>query len=431
MVASGQSRNRRGPIVWVLVVLGCGVIVFAWWVNQRGFTAPDQTIPLTSSVGDPSSLGAADPGKNRSDSQGEKDVQPAAAVPGVREVLEAIAQVEERLAALLAQLSPSRQTAEDLALLEQIRVILAELAARLRALPNDAVAEAMIQYLSSGRDLETGLRFQVGEGGLLSDSPTIRTFLLDLFADIDALGARDYSLGIFDASASSSEWALALRNIAWQDTAGEYRGLLRGRLSELLSRQEWLARPDSGFLEAFDPAVFLGDADALREMGSVLGVRDATGRLADNGMTHAAFLAMDRITAAHPAQTVELIQSDPEFLSWAPRHRGALMSRLDARDPVQADAAGQYLLRRDINAEERYAFLSLFPNPNGSLGDSLISQPALVAEFESGLARDRAALQLIRNWLADPRYAFAREELVRSEARLVGFVATGSGVQSR
>ena len=403
----------------------------AWWANRHVLRAPDQGAPLPSAAGAPSSLGVPTPGKGRPDSPAGEDIQPPSPVLEVQQILEAIAHAEDEIAALVAKLSPSRQTAEDRALLEQIRELLAELAARLRALPNDAVADAMVQYLGSGRDLVTGLRFEVGEGGLLSDSPTIRTFLLDLFADIDALGARDYSLRIFDASASAGEWALALRNIAWQDTAGEYRGLLRGRLSELLSRQEWLARPDSGFLEAFDLAVYLGDADALREMGSVLGVRDATGRLADNGMTHAAFLAMDRITAAHPAQTVELIQSDPEFLSWSPRHRGALMSRLDARDPAQAEAAGNYLLRRDLNAEERYAFLALFPNPNGSLGDSLISQPALAAEFESGLARDRAALQLIRNWLADPRYAIAREELRLSEARLVGFVATGSGAQSR
>jgi hypothetical protein len=107
------------------------------------------------------------------------------------------------------------------------------------------------------------------------------------------------------------------------------------------------------------------------------------------------------------------------------------MSRLDPRDGQQGAAAGDYLRRGDVGEEERFAFLRLFPNQNGSLGDSLISEPATqTPAFSSALERDRAALELIREWLADPGYAALRGELLRSEARLAGFVAGGAGAAS-
>jgi hypothetical protein len=190
----------------------------------------------------------------------------------------------------------------------------------------------------------------------------------------------------------------------------------------MLDRQEWLAHPDPGFLEAFDLAVHLGDEEALREMGSVLGLRNQQGGLADNGITHAAFLAMDRLTALDPAQTVGLIQSEPDFLGWAPRHRGALMSRADVRDPQQAVDVAGYLLRPDVAPEERRVFLELFPQANGVLADSLISAPGTPMEFSSGLARDRAALEWVRGRLAEARFQGLRGELLAAEARLRGFV---------
>jgi hypothetical protein len=345
---------------------------------------------------------------------------------GWEKVREAIQSAGDRIAELVAQLSAARNSPRDVEILAEIRGILEKLASELRSIPNEVAVAAMQAYLDSGKDVATGLGFKVGEGGLLTDAPSMRTFLLDLFADIDAPAAVDYAMGVLDASNSSSEWALALRNIAWQDGDGSYRELLRGRLGQLLDRQAWLAKPDQGFLEAFDLAVHLGDPVALREMGSVLGLRDGQGNLANNGITHAAFLAMDRITASNPRQTVELIRGDQDFMNWAPRHRGALMSRADVRDPQQAAAVGEYLRRPDLSAEERYAFLQLFPNPNGVLADSLISAPATPLEFSSGLERDQAALGLVRGWLADPRYEGVRPDLLATESRLAAVIG-GAG----
>jgi len=355
-----------------------------------------------------------------------KPVGPAPTAPGGwEEILQRINATGSRIEDLVSGISPSGKSPEDLERLEEIRRLLAELATALRALPNDAATAAMLAYLDSGEDVGTRLPFQVGEGGLLAESPTMRTFLLDLFADIDATSALDYSVGLFDSSNSANEWALAMRNIAWQDSDGQYREILRGRLGQMLDRQEWLVQPAEGFLEGFDLAVYLADEEALLEMGSVLGLSDSAGNLADNGVTHAAFLAMDRITANDPGQTVALVRSDRDFLSWAPRHRGALMSRADIRDPGQAEAVGEYLRRSDLSPEERHAFLNLFPNPNGVLGDSLVSNPATPLEFTSGLERDQAALRLVQGWLADSRYQFAWGDLAVSEARLRGFVAAG------
>lgn len=347
---------------------------------------------------------------------------PTAPGGGEEEVLGLVSGAGEKIRALTARLSPRRDLERDAGWLAGIREVLEELAVRLRALPNDLVAEAIRAYLESGEDVTTGLGFKVGEGGLLRDAPSMRMFLLDLLADVDAPAAVTESMALLEESASPGEWALALRNIAWQDGQGKHREFLRGKLSEMLDRQEWLAHPDPGFLEAFDLAVHLGDEEALREMGSVLGLRNQQGGLADNGITHAAFLAMDRLTALDPAQTVGLIQSEPDFLGWAPRHRGALMSRADVRDPQQAVDVAGYLLRPDVAPEERRVFLELFPQANGVLADSLISAPGTPLEFSSGLARDRAALEWVRGRLAEARFQGLRGELLAAEARLRGFV---------
>lgn len=414
MSAGDQPRVRRRPLPWLWI----GAVVFALFAGWLGLVPrADQRRSVSTDA--PADAVRTDPLPH-----------PAGPVSSVApgdsaELVKRIAAAADEIAKLVARLSPNRDLDFDQELLAEIRRILRELAAQLRSLPNEVVTAAIRAYLDSGEDEATGLGFKVGEGGLLTDSPSMRMFLLDLFADIDAPDAVGYSIGLLNASDSPGEWALALRNIAWQDEPGHHRELLRGRLSEMLDRQEWLADPDQGFLEVFDLAVHLGDADALREMGSVLGLRDAQGKLANNGITHAAFLAMDRLTAADPGQTVGLIQSDPEFLDWAPRHRGALMSRADVRDPEQAAAAGQYLLRADVGREERFAFLQLFPNPNGVLADSLISTPATPMDVSSGMERDRAALELVRGWLRDSRFQGVRTELLATEARLARFVPSG------
>jgi hypothetical protein len=168
----------------------------------------------------------------------------------------------------------------------------------------------------------------------------------------------------------------------------------------------------------------LGDPDALREVGSVLGLRDAEGRLADNGVTHAAFLALDRITAAHPAQTLALIRDDPAFLSWAPGHRGALLSRADPRDPAQAALLSAHLRRTDLAPEERAAFFALFPNGNGTVTPGLVTATIPPLRFDQVSGRDQAALELVRAWRTDPALSRFRTDLAALEARLAEHAAS-------
>ncbi len=423
---SASTSRSKQPVLAVLAIV---LVASALWLILTVGTNR-RTVPTSGDAG-------TEPAKTASSSFPEPAPPSRAVIPGSgkaeapgpdpshwEEELGRIRFAGGRIAELASQLSPGLDQPRDQELLEEIRRLLAELADALRALPNEVATEAILAYLQTGEDVLTRLRFQVGEGGLLAEAPSLRTFLLDLLPDIDATIALDFSLAVFDRSASPDEWALALRNIAWQDADGGHGDLLRDRLVTLLDQEEWLRQPTDGFLEAFDLAVHLGGESMLREMGSVLGLRDANGNLAANGVTHAAFLALDRMTAVNPAETIRLVEADRDFLSWAPGHRGALLSRADVRDPAQAAALQAHLTRPDLTREELVAFYTLFPNANGNLGDTLASNTSTPLDFSIALERDETALLLVRQWLADDRFAAHQPALVAVEAKLNHLVAT-------
>jgi len=87
----------------------------------------------------------------------------------------------------------------------------------LLGLSPDESAAAIIHELESGRDVSTGLEFEVGDEGLQS-APTWRVFLLDLLGTIDPKAAADFCRALLAgrvgcvAAQHPAQLAVALRS---------------------------------------------------------------------------------------------------------------------------------------------------------------------------------------------------------------------------
>lgn len=304
--------------------------------------------------------------------------------------------------------------------------ILARLRAGLRDLPADQAAAAILAFLDSGVDAATGLTFSLDGGGILADAPSLRTALLDLLGQLDPGAAVSYAQVIFNNSQIADEWALALRNLGWQNSEGAYAEEMRRRLTQMLDHQDWLAHPTNGFFEAFDVAVHLGTSAEFSAMASVLRLVDENGIAVENGSTHAAYLALDRMTVRNPQETLRLLTENPDLLAWAPEHRASLLARADLRDPAQLRLVETYLSTLAGRPEELATFTAMFPNRNGSLGNALVTTTPSEPTFRDLMDGDRAALDILNGWIASGRYSSIDTNLREISSRLGGMIAAAN-----
>ena len=319
----------------------------------------------------------------------------------------------ERLAAQSA-LSKNERRERSLGLLAALRK---------EILSSQAAAAAILEFLNSGADIPIALDFSLSDGGTLDEAPSFRTALLDLLAQVDPFAAVDYAQSIFQSSKVADEWALAMRNLGWQNHDKSHSTELRARLTQMLDNQAWLSQPSGGFLEAFDIAVHLGGVEELYNMASVLKLEGQNGAAIENGTTHAAFLALDRLVSASPSALLPALAQDADLLAWAPEHRAALMARTDVNQPAQRQALERYLGQLAERPQELQTFTSIYPNRNVMLGRTLVSAPLSTPGFHGLLSQDEASLAAVRDWLKDNRYPAIAANLRAIEGRLTKFVA--------
>jgi hypothetical protein len=323
--------------------------------------------------------------------------------------------IQSLLQSCLKAFRESRSEEESMAILKRLRE-------GIRAATNEeAAAAALIAFLQSGEDAATGLPFLVGADGMMELVPSMRTALLDLLPSLDPLASIDMARQVIDTHTSQDEYALGLRNLAWNNFEGDMNAELAGRLSDMLNTNEWLAAPSPGFLEAFDIAVELGDGRAFDDMASILRLESTDGQPVNNGVTRASFMALDRIALRNPALLAEKFAANPEFLSHAPEHRAALMSRLDITDPVQRDAFTSYLNQPGVTQGELEYFSELFPNGNYFYGNRLVTADEATPSLVERQEMDRQTLAQVDGILPAMGSGPGRDALQKIRGRLVEY----------
>jgi hypothetical protein len=304
---------------------------------------------------------------------------PAARTPSPQESLEAV--IAQALAALR-----NGSIADKPAALEALRNALKS------ADPKVAMA-AIRQFLKTGQDAPTGLGFKVGEGGELAQAPTLRTFLMDQLGTISRdAGTQDAAVearATLDGQMVPDEWAVAMRNMAWNDPGGS-KTYLAGKVRELLQNSQFQQNPTGGYLEAFDVAAYAGDASLIADLAPLAQT--------PSKVQQAALVALERLSAMAPASVASYLNANPNVLADRPMLRADYMGNMDLNDPAQDTQAQAYLQRADVSQAEKEKFLARLATPAGFVSDNLLTPPSIAPMTldEHAAMVNRAAT----NWLA-------------------------------
>lgn len=262
--------------------------------------------------------------------------------------------------------------------------------------PRVAIA-SIRQFLASGQDASTGLRFKLGDDHVLDEAPTMRTFLMDqlgtISRDAGTTDAAEIARATLETKDSADEWAVAMRNLAWADPDGS-RSLLAAKARELIEYPPWQAAPTGGYLEAFDAAAYAGDPTIIGDLGPLSSQHTQAGR--------AALIALQRLSGMAPEQVAAYLNANPDALADAPLRRADYMGSVDLSQPAQLTQAETYLNRPDVSEAEKDKFLGRLGIPAGFVSETLIT-PETIPQMP---VMDHRALvnQTAANWLASGKY---------------------------
>ena len=265
----------------------------------------------------------------------------------------------------------------------QARQILRLFRESLRQAPEDGAAAAIVDFLKTGADAPTGLPFSVGPDGMMATVPTLRLALLDLLPSLDPMVALEIARELMDQQTSPDEYALSLRNLAWNDLDGDLHNELTERFLELL-KTPWLNQPSAGFLESFDVAV---EAGGSRMFDALVSLVHGTIAKPNAAVSQATYLSLDRMIVRDRTLLTTEFSKDPTWTDFAPQQRASMLSRLDITQPEQRDLFLRYLSSIPHPAGELDYFAKIFPNQNYLAGYHLVT----AAEATPGIADVMAA----------------------------------------
>ena len=341
---------------------------------------------------------------------------------------------EDKSTARIRQASPETTSPEVTRLIERSLVrfqasggvaessaILQGLRERIRAIDSPAALRAIVDFLESGKDASTRLPFIVGSGGVMESVPTLRTALLDLLPALDPSVALDVARSVMDLKQSPDDYALALRNLAWNDLDGDLKDELSDRFERMIQTKDWCANPSSGFLEGLDAAVQVSDVKVFRNMLILNAVAQESDRAA---LVRASFIALDRMVLHEPDLLVKSFASDPQLSGVSADHRASLMSRLDLLVPAQRDLFTTYLSHSQLGPGELAYFADLFPNGNHFHGNWLISSQDPSPSIQSRLQADQKILAMIDSLMTENPGDQALQAIARIRVRPQKAIAT-------
>ena len=184
-----------------------------------------------------------------------------------------------------SRISNGSSAEETLAILIELRKVLASGSRK-------AGAEALLEFLKSGKNASTGLPFHLNNKGFLDHAPTLRVFAYDQLGSLDPNSAREYGYTVLDSKDSGAEWAIALRSIGKLMSPREASSnfYFLGKLEDLLGYDPWLEDPSMGFLQSFDAVVYSGNPALAGRLASLI-IEASTLR----AVRYAATLALDRM----------------------------------------------------------------------------------------------------------------------------------------
>ena len=379
-----KPPRRRLPFITLGLILGALALglFFARTSNGTAPIAPIATATETASVAPATADSPA-------------AVNPPAPTSAQREI--ALPPADPAVYAVIGKLLADLQKGpiERTALLARLKA----LKASIHALPPDVAAATLIAWLDAGVDAPTLLGFKVGAEGVMDEAPTFRTNLLDLLGQTDPVASLAYSQDLLAAKPGPEEYALALRNLAWLNPDGAQTDLIRQSFLSLLTDPELSAHPTAGYLESFDVAVSVANADLVRAL-----LANQSTQLGNDVLSRTTFIALDRIMLRTPDAILDAFAADPRFLADQPNWRASLLARLDPSDPAQVEQLRNYLLNTPHADTELGYFADIYPLANFFEGNRLVTDWETVNLAQTVQERDAAARKLMEGLQANPDF---------------------------
>ena len=295
------------------------------------------------------------------------------------------------------------------------KTALQEMKKALRQMDAKEAVAWILQELEHSKDFATQLELELGTDQNLTAWPSYRVFLLDALMLVDPALAATKARELLQSPGTADEWAIAMRNLARGGGLPEDDALLKAKSAELLRNSTWRSQPSSGYLQAFDVIVHTKNTALAPELMSLCDKRD------QQAVRHAAYLTLDRLLLVQPDVVLPALSQSASQHSQSGLMISNMIARADMREPKQQQAVETYLLDEQRTAEELQGFASVFPNANLSVSDNLLTKSPSIDGTELAL-KDRAALETITAWLADPKFARVQTVLRQSYQRLQGFV---------
>jgi hypothetical protein len=281
----------------------------------------------------------------------------------------------------------------------------------------EAAAAAIAEFLRNGEDVPTGRPFLVGPDGVMAEVPSLRTALLDLLPTLDPAAALEIARTIIRQRQSPDEYALALRNVAWNDQNGDLAGELTQAFDRMLDHSPWLEHPSAGFLESFDVALQVPSPALFKRISGIAENRPLD---QDDPLLHAACMTLDRMILRQPELLSTAWHQNPAWLENAPDQRASLMSRLDLEREDHRAMFLDYLASPRLSAAERELFIALFPNGNYLHGHRLVSSQEATPGIAQRQEMDRQTLARLEA-LAPTAPETARTALEAIRSRLAAY----------
>ena len=230
--------------------------------------------------------------------------------------------------------------------------------------------------LRSGIDARSGMRFQVALDGSLSESTSIRVFLIDRIQRVDPVMALELSREIIGDASSQNEYAVALRNLARASTKQVTQSEIDAAFSGLVGREAWRNAPEPGLLEAFDVAVGKPSPATVGQLVKLDGKRAATDPETQGQLDNAATLALDRIMQRAPDVVLRELNSrgNDGIGALSPAYRTAIMMRVDVTTEEGRKALGGYLNNPAVGEAEKSRFLSVYPTGSYYAGARMVTR---------------------------------------------------------
>ncbi len=270
---------------------------------------------------------------------------------------ESFSPLAQHIAQVAAQLSHSKNSSENAALLEELRD-------DLESSDREEAVMAIRQYLASGQDAETRLIFKIWKGGVLRNAPTMRVFLIDQLGRMDTQSAADEARNVLQSLSVPDEWAVSLRNLAWAEgKSDELIELTR----EMLTHEPWLEAPSRGFLEAFDLIVYNNDVELVPNLAAHIAPESS------KALNHIGFMTMDRLVINEPTVVYDWLLQNPSSMDTRPYTRAGFFARADLGDHIQRNQVEAYLNHPSISDKEREYYYKLFPNNDLMLSYNLLT----------------------------------------------------------